>query len=168
MVKILFSWILLLATPVAAGVAGAHPLYVSVTEMEYNAAEKSLEITSRIFIDDFEKTLAKAYNTKVDLIGNEFKNTPTLITDYVKKHLQLSADGKTLALTYVGHEFQKGACWCYFEVKEMTTAPKKMQVVTDLLHDFNEKQMNLLHVTVNGTRKSTKLNCPEKNASFEF
>ena len=43
-----------------------------------------------------------------------------------------------------------------------------MDVNNTLLHDFINEQINILHVTVNGNRKSTKLNYPDSKASFSF
>src|SRR6266536_6578818 len=53
--------------------AGAHPFHVSTTEINHNAQDKTLEITCRIFTNDFETILKKnypqdaAHNAKVDL-----------------------------------------------------------------------------------------------------
>jgi hypothetical protein len=38
----------------------------------------------------------------------------------------------------------------------------------DLLFTEHPEQINMLHVTVNGERKSTKLDNPDTNASFMF
>ena len=38
-----------------------HPIFVSVTEIEHNAKDKTLEISCKIFTDDFEKTLRLTY-----------------------------------------------------------------------------------------------------------
>jgi hypothetical protein len=46
-----------------------HPLHVSVTEINHNAADKTLEISCKLFTDDFEKVLSQNYKTKVDLIN---------------------------------------------------------------------------------------------------
>lgn len=40
-----------------------HPFHVSTTEINHNAKDKSLEITCRIFTDDFEAILGKNYKT---------------------------------------------------------------------------------------------------------
>jgi len=53
-------------------------------------------------------------------------------------------------------------------VDNATTAPKKIDVVNSILYESYDKQMNLMHVTVGGSRKSTRLNYPEKEASFQF
>src|SRR5687768_6597088 len=54
-----------------------HPFFVSTTEINHNAADKNLEISCRIFTDDFETTLTKAYQSKVDL----FKPKDTAAVD---------------------------------------------------------------------------------------
>ena len=45
----------------------AHKFYVSVTQIDYVPNKKRIEITSRIFIDDFEKALTKKYKKKPNL-----------------------------------------------------------------------------------------------------
>ena len=68
-IPLLVVFISAYTTPGGAGKAAAHPFHVSVTEIEHNAADKTLEISCKIFTDDFETILAKNYNTKVDLIN---------------------------------------------------------------------------------------------------
>ena len=38
-----------------------HPFYVSVTEVNQNVSEKTLEISCKFFADDFENILEKSY-----------------------------------------------------------------------------------------------------------
>jgi len=45
----------------------AHKFYVSVTQVVYNEATKTIELSSRIFIDDLEKALQKRHQTKLYL-----------------------------------------------------------------------------------------------------
>jgi hypothetical protein len=149
--------------------AARHPLFVSVTEMNYNAADKNLEISCKIFTDDFEKTLANVYHTKVDLTTPA--NRPAmdkLVKAYIATHLLLKLDNKTVTLGYVGYEKENDAVWSYFEVNNTTTPPKKIDVVNSILYESYDKQMNLMHVTVGGERKSFRLNYPDKEASFVF
>ena len=42
-----------------------HKFYVSVTQIDFVPKKQRIEITSRIFIDDFEKGLKKKYNKKL-------------------------------------------------------------------------------------------------------
>jgi uncharacterized protein YggU (UPF0235/DUF167 family) len=176
MVILLYKWLFLVSAFLGNGNGNAlpesparHPLFVSVTEMNYNAAEKSVEISCKLFIDDFEKTLTNINHTKVDLTTPANKGeADKMVTAYIKSHLQLKLDNKAVTLEFVGFEKENDAVWSYFEVKNTTTAPKKMDVVNAILYEAYDKQMNLMHVTVGGNRKSTRLNYPDKEASFEF
>ena len=176
MVILLYKWLLLASTvfnsgsPAAVKMADArHPLYISVTEMNYNAAEKNLEISCKLFTDDFEKTLANIYHTKVDLTAPANKSeADKMVKEYIKSHLQVKLDNKAVTLEFVGFEKENDAVWSYFEVNNTTPAPKKVTVVNTILYESYDKQMNLMHVSVGGNRKSTRLNYPDKEASFQF
>lgn len=145
-----------------------HPYYVSVVEINHNATDKTLEISCKIFTDDFEKTLGTKYNAKVDLISPpDRKVADKFVSEYIANHLSLKADGKAVKFSYLGFEREDEVVWSYFQVDNITSV-KSLDVVTNILHDLTENQINILHVTVNGSRKSTKLEFPKSQASFEF
>ncbi|MEI4896699.1 hypothetical protein Q8G71_36015, partial [Klebsiella pneumoniae] len=84
-----------------------HPIYVSVTEIEHNARDKTLEISCKIFTDDFEKTLRQQYNTPIDLLNPKDKTAmEKLVSAYVLKHLIVKTDRKPAALQFLGYEQQ--------------------------------------------------------------
>jgi hypothetical protein len=177
MVILLYKWLLLFPALWSANAlagspghhAAKHPLFVSVTEMNYNVADKNLEISCKIFTDDFEKTLSSVYHTKVDLSSPAYRSeADKLVKDYIKNHLQLKLDNKAVTLEYVGFEKEMDATWSYFQVSNTAIAPKKIDIMNSILYESYDKQMNLMHVSVGGNRKSTKLNYPDKQASFEF
>src|ERR1700742_175623 len=88
-----------------AVLAHKHPFYVSVTEIDHNAKDKTLEISCKIFTNDFETALEKATNSKVDLHNPKDKNeTDKKISGYIMKHLQTVVDGKPQTLQFVGTE----------------------------------------------------------------
>ncbi|MDX1427458.1 MAG: DUF6702 family protein, partial [Salegentibacter mishustinae] len=47
--------------------SGAHEFYLSVTEIEYNNEKQSLQIITRVFIDDFEDVLNERYGADLQL-----------------------------------------------------------------------------------------------------
>jgi hypothetical protein len=145
-----------------------HPFYISVTEINQNAKDKTLEISCKLFAEDFEITLNKDYTTPVDFSNEKSKPVlDKLIPDYVSKHLGIVIDGKPVKLTYIGFEKDKESAFCYFQVDGVGPC-KKLDVVNSLLHDFNDGQINIVHVMVNGKRQSTKLDYPARQASFSF
>jgi hypothetical protein len=146
----------------------AHPFYISVTEINHNATDKTLEISCKIFGDDMEEVLKKSSNTAVDLSDpKKLEANNKLIEAYVRNHLSLMADGKTVKLNYVGFEKEKESVYCYFEGQNIPSV-KKLDVINSLLHDLNSDQINIMHVTVGGERKSLKLDHPKKTATFTF
>lgn len=145
-----------------------HPFYVSVTEINHNARTQSIEISCRMFYDDLEHTLNKQYHSRIDIVKPVNKaEVNKLLSDYVRKHLIIKADGKVLSPAYVGYEIQEDGAWAYLEVKGVPR-PKKVEVHDDVLYTEHPEQINMLHVTVNGSRQSTKLDNPDADASFNF
>jgi hypothetical protein len=168
MVSLLFKWLMIGGLLFHVTPTSHHPIFVSVTEIEHNAAEKTLEISCKIFTDDFEKTLRKAYKTNVDLLQPKDKTAMNkLVSDYVQKHLQLKADGKPLTLQFIGYEQQEEGIVSFYQVKNIA-AVKKLDITDNILFEYKKEQMNILHITVNGNKKSTKLVNPEDKAGFVF
>lgn len=148
--------------------AVAHPFYVSVVEVNHNSKEKTLEISCKLFADDVEDVLKQNYKTMVDLdVEKQHPLADKLITDYITRNLSVTTDGRQQKLSYVGFEKQSESVYCYFEIPNVSSV-KNITLTNSLLLDFNDQQMNIMHVTVNGVRKSFKLNYPDKQASFAF
>lgn len=167
MASILYKWLLVFSL---AGFYdnSAHPIFVSVTEIEHNAGDKTLEISCKMFTDDFETTLRKLYNTKVDLLNVEHKTAMSvLVNDYVQKHLILNVNGKNVSLQFAGYEQQEEGILCYYQVNNVA-AVKKLMITDNILYEFQPQQINIIHVMVNGNRQSFKLINPEAEAKFLF
>lgn len=145
-----------------------HPFYIAVTEINLNTSDKTLEVSCKMFADDLEQIIEKNNHAQLDISSDKDKaNFDKYIPSYVKSHLGLAIDGKASNLSYIGFEKDKESAYCYFQVENISSL-KKLDVFDSLLQDFTSDQINIIHVTVNGKRQSTKLDYPEKNASFSF
>ena len=169
MAGLLFKWLLIPITLLSfAGSDNRHPIYVSVTEIEHNAKAKTLEISCKIFTDDFEKTLRAAYNTHVDLLDPKEKAAmDKLVNDYVQKHLKVAVNGAPVALKYLGYERIEEGIYSYYQADNIPLV-KKIAVTDNILYEYKDQQLSLIHVIVNGERKSTKLNNPEDKFSIDY
>lgn len=175
MAALLYQWLLpvLFWLPAAgpsapAAAASYHPFYISVSEINHNAAEQTLEISSKLFAEDLEEILKKNYKTVLDLDAARDKaKAEELIRDYFAKHFVLLADGKARPLQFIGFEKDKESAYCYFQV-EKVPAVHRIDIQNSLLYDFNETQINIMHVTVQGRRQSNKVSFPARLASFQF
>ena len=145
-----------------------HPFYVSVTELNYNAKEKTLEISCKIFTNDFEAALQRASPDKIDLSDAKFKpGNEKAIAAYIAKHLHLIVDNSPVLLQFVGSEQEKEATWSYFQVNEVKSF-RKIAIINDILYELYPSEINIIHMTANSQRKSTKLASPERQATFDF
>ncbi|MBK8520853.1 MAG: DUF6702 family protein [Ferruginibacter sp.] len=168
MASFLFKWLLISGLAFNPAPATYHPIYVSVTEIEHNAKDKTLEVSCKIFTDDFEKTLRSTYNTYVDLLKPKDKNaTNKLVADYVQKHLLIKVDGKPVALQFLGYEQDEEGIVSYYQVNNINTI-KKLDITDNILFEYKKEQLSIIHTTVNGNKKSTKLVNPDDKYSFEF
>ncbi|TKC03763.1 hypothetical protein FA047_18915 [Pedobacter frigoris] len=143
-----------------------HPFYVSVTEIEQNVKTKTVQVSIRVFFDDFEKALDKRYKTRVNILKpKDRKQLDQLISAYLTDHLKVRANGKAVVLKYQGYEIQEDAAWCYFETVPLA-AVQSISVQNDILYEQHETQINMIHAIVGGKRKSTKLDNPNSKAEF--
>jgi hypothetical protein len=150
------------------GVVEPHPFHVSVVEINHNPTDKTLEISCKIFTDDFEKVLAKNYQTRIDLINPPDKKAmDTVVRKYIVSHLSVFADGKPGDLVYLGFERDAEAVYSYVQAENISSV-KKIEIINKLMHDLFDDQINIMHVTVNGNRKSTKLDFPTVHATLNF
>lgn len=145
-----------------------HPLHVSTTEVNFNQKEKSLEISCRIFTDDFEEVLTKQYKAKVDLNKPAMqKAMDGLIKNYLNTHLQYTVNGKNANAAYVGFEIDHEATNVYLEITNVATL-QSLALNNSLMYDLFDDQMNILHVEKTGTRKSVRINYPIKQMYVAF
>lgn len=166
-------FLLLFSThPVFAGdgasVKANHPLHVSTTDISYNTGDRKLEVVCTIFYDDGEAALNQAFRRHTDLSKPELHTQmDALMKKYVLSHLRIQASGKALTLHYVGFEKAREVVNVYFE-SEPVPAPKIIAADVSLLYNLFDDQMNIVHMTVNGTRKSTRLDYPDHQVTQNF
>lgn len=145
-----------------------HPIHISVVEINHNSSDKSLEISCKIFTDDFERILAKNYKTKTDLTNPTNKAAmDTLIKKYLFSHLTIKVNGKPVNFSYLGWENEDAATYGYIEALQVPSA-SKIEIVNSIMYDQFEDQANIIHVIVGVNRKSSRLTYPNKEASFNF
>ena len=137
--------------------SGAHEFYLSVTEIEYNNEKQSLQIITRVFIDDFEDVLNERYGADLQLSEEaEEGAVAENISKYLKQKLRLQVNGEELQLNYLGKEYDADQLILYIEVEDL--APfNKIEVTNEILTDLFDDQKNVVHVKVNDKTKSLLL-----------
>ena len=151
-----------------SGNKALHPLHLATVEIDHNATDKTLEITCKTFWDDFESILSKVNKSMVDLVSSkDTAGNNKKIFEYIKSHLQITIDGKPVQMSFVGYEKEDVVVYSYLQVDNISSV-KKVAIVNTLMHDLFDDQVEIIHMIVNGNRKSTKLDYPAKSAEFSF
>lgn len=179
MVGMLYKWwggrvALLLVFPLffsftPPGVPALHPFYVSVTEVAFNPSDKTLEISCKMFTDDFEKALVKANGQPIDLYQPRDRAlAEKKIAAYLRKNLQFRVDGREVQMEFIGYELEEQSIFVYFQVNAIDRSPRKLEVANTVLYDMYDKQISIVHATVNNMRKSTKVEYPVSEMVFNW
>jgi hypothetical protein len=165
--SIVIRLLLICMTLVFTG-ATTHPIYVSVTEIQHNAKDKTLEISCKIFTSDFEAILKSKTKSKVNLLQPTDKALmEALVNQYIQQHLKIKIDGILKPMEFLGYEQNEDAIQSFFEINDVA-ALKKIDVQDDILYEYKSEQISIIHVVVNGNRKSTKLVNPDNSVSLNY
>ncbi|APG61256.1 DUF6702 family protein [Christiangramia salexigens] len=123
-----------------------HDTYLSVTEIEYKQEQESLQIVSRVFIDDFENVLSKRYQSEVSLSYKEdLKKNKQLISRYINQKLNINIDGEKRSLKLLGSKFDADQIVLFIEAKNINSF-NRVKVENLLLTDMFDDQKNIVHV----------------------
>lgn len=129
-----------------------HPFHTSVTELFFNAKEKSWEVSIKLFQDDLETTLT-AYTNRPFKFSFE-KEADKVIEAYLRKHFGVQVN-KVLQTPYryLGFETQNDAIWVYLEIPTDQDL-SGVYLENSLLIDSFEDQTNLVQVAKGEQKKS--------------
>ncbi len=145
-----------------------HEFHVAITEIVYNPATKALEITTKIFSDDIERSIKALGGGELRLgDGAEAGNADRLLQDYLQNRLSIEVDGRPARFTWVGKEVELDAVWCYVEitgVERFSTLVVTNRILTELFED----QANVVHVQAYGENKSLFLSKESLSGTVGF
>ena len=153
-----------------SAVLAFHPIHVSVTEIAFDEKEKELEIISRIFWDDMEKSIRAAkQQPELNLLEPGVTvTTDQLVWEYLQTRIKISVNGKPQKIKYLGHEVESEAILCYVQVSNVKKL-ETIEVFNNIITELHDDQSNLVHVTVHENVKSLRLigDNPSGKLTFE-
>ena len=145
-----------------------HPLYISVSTLHYNSTEQQLEVTIKVFVDDFEEGLDARYAQSFNLgRENELTSSDSLITNYLKENLQIHINDSPLSLEFLGKELDAQVVWLYLHAP-MPSSVQKIWVRNKLLMDTFDEQTNLINMRIAEEKRSFILTLKKKEDVATF
>ncbi len=163
-----FKWIMVIGLTFLMSSANLHPIFVSVTEIEHNTKDNTVEVSCKLFANDFEKALRNQFNVTIDLLQpKDRKALDQLVNKYLQLHLKLWVENTPVSMKYIGYEVVEEAIISYFQVDNIASI-KNITVQDNILYEMSPEQISLIHIIVGGNRKSTKLSNPDDKVSMQF
>lgn len=143
----------------------AHKYYISVTQIDYVKEKESVQIISRIFIDDLEKLLRERYDESITLAGKtEPKEVDVYLEKYLKEKLKVKINDKEASIAFIGKEYDADIIKCYLEIKGIKSI-QTFEISNQVLFDLFSEQQNIIKTNINSKQKSV-IQMPEKNTTL--
>jgi len=129
-----------------------HAFHTSIAQVNYDAKNKVLEVSIRVFTDDLETALSKENNRKVKLDGTGQHDR--LIESYLKKQFGfINQQGERQGMNFIGKEFEVDATWLYLEIP-CHESPNGLMLQNSLLMEAFDDQVNMVNLTYLSTKKT--------------
>lgn len=162
----LFFFLLLTASFVTS--FNIHPYHVGSVEFNYNQKSKTFEITGRFFMDDLENAVNKKYGKSLHFQDKKFeKEMNEALKNYTEECLKLKVNNQSEKTNYIGYQEDKESVEIFLESGTIEN-PKKIETSVSFIYNLFDDQMNIIHIIVNGQRKSEKLNYPNRYLYQQF
>ena len=146
-VLFLFS---ILSFSLQASAPGIHKFYLSNTTIEFNAQNRAIEITSKIFTDDLEHAIeAQCYR-----YNSLYPQTPEvfeLVKKYISEKLSLQVAGRNVVLNFLGYSVENDMTTLFIEGSYFE--PNQVVVNNTILLELFADQQNITEVRWNGQAK---------------
>ena len=149
----------------------AHPLRLSLCEIEYKADQQLLTVQLKLFLTDVNEALVFDPQSKELAFcqPNESPKADQLLLDYLNQFFYVKVNGKKLKIT-IGEKKLSGegdntALGIFLEYKQ-PLPPESMEIKNAVFTDLFFDQSNIVYVRMNGESKSLMLN--KKTATHEL
>lgn len=134
-----------------------HRFYVGIYQVDFVPQKKRLEITTRIFMDDLNDALTKAYKKQTN-IGDQ-KETPedvALMKKYLSDKFKIYLNGQYKNFNYHSHEQENNVVICYLTIKDVAKI-SKIEIENSILTEIHEEQQNIIQFNNNGKKQNLLL-----------
>lgn len=135
---------------------GAHKFYISVTNVDYSEKDQSVQIITRIFIDDLNAVIKERYGIPAKL-GSD--REAAIDREYFEKYLRakfmVEINGETVKYDLIGEKYDTDMIICYLEVPNVPLNNlKQIAIQNEVLTDIYDDQQNVVHFKIKGKKKS--------------
>ena len=140
----------------------AHPVHISVTNIDILPKRNKIFFSVRVFINDFNLLINKTNNNHIDLAKlPPLSNIKQFVNTYVSNNLIFFIDNKKNEnkISLLRYKINKeGAIWFFFEIPNTNCNFEKISIKNTLLNDLYKDQTNLLILSYNNSQQAYSYN----------
>ena len=151
----------------------AHPLRLSLSQIEYSDEEERLTISLRLFLMDVREALVfDPDNTELAFCQpNESKQAEPMLLNYLRQYFFVEVNGQNVDLKIKGKQLSGEGINVALEIQfEYALAPplRSMRIKNAVFTDLFFDQSNVVYVHVNEENRSLMLNKETPVHELEF
>lgn len=145
-----------------------HKFYVSVSLVEYVEEKQSLQIITRLFIDDIEKLIRERYDESITLAEKDESNQVDYYVErYLKEKLLVNINDSPMVINFLGREYEDDIMICYVEIESVDSI-QSIEIENNVFFDIFEDQQNIVRTKINGKQKSFILTKDNNKGMLNF
>ena len=148
--------------------SASHKFYVSVTKIEYIEEQESIQIISKLFIDDIEMVLQERYLSTITLDPNkETEADIEFLKEYIFKKLKIIVNDQPVKMNYIGKEYDIDIMKVYIEIENVKKV-NSIEIENNILIDKFPEQQNIIHYKNQDERKNLILDANNPKGVLNF
>lgn len=140
------KWLLLILLFYAL-ILNAHPVHITVVNIEPNASKAVFEVSFKIFTDDLEQAVLLHTGININLTQNKpIQNVNELLHNYVTSKFSIIINDKSIPpqkIKVVNYSIVNDATWIYVEFP-IANKIKTLTIQNDLLNHLYPDMTNLV------------------------
>jgi hypothetical protein len=145
-----------------------HKEYFSLTKIDYNKKEQTVQITMRLFTDDMELALLNQFKKPTEL-GTKIEVTDAnkLLNIYLNQRFRININSHKTSYNFIGKEFEKDVVYVYLEIPNIKNI-NQIEIQNGVLTDTFSEQENIVKVNYLDQQKSLILTKQNDRGILKF
>ena len=146
-----------------------HPIHVSVTNIDLDPDEGKMELSVKIFADDFQDLILHKYSVQLKLTDQQLPGEKiSSVNRYIQETLKFEINGKEIdGLMFEKSDLNEEAIWLNYSY-EHGSRIRKIYVSNTLMTEKFDDQTNLLIVSYNGKQNGYRLDNKTTDLTFNI
>jgi hypothetical protein len=149
--------------------AWLHPVHLSVTNIDLDPVRGKVELSVKIFADDFQDLIMQKYGVQLNIIEQEDPGDRiSAVNKYIQETLQLFFNGeKAVDLQFVESRINEGAIWLFYRY-EFPGKIRRVDILNRVMLEKFSDQTNLMIVSYNEKQNGYRLDNKTTELSFNI